>query len=94
MNVHGLCSRSTLVLLQTRDAVFEQLEKLFVYASMRKDEDTTNSTYQGMYDQAMQLYVRATTAISFIEPEILALPQEKLDPMTALSVVLRGEERP
>ena len=65
--------------LQARDAVFEQLEKLFVYASMRKDEDTTNSTYQGMYDQAMQLYIRATTAISFIEPEILALPQEKQD---------------
>lgn len=65
--------------LQARDAAFEQMEKLFVYASMRKDEDTTNSTYQGMYDQAMQLYVRATTAISFIEPEILALPQAKQD---------------
>lgn len=65
--------------LQARDAVFERLEKLFVYTSMRKDEDTTNSTYQGMYDQAMQLYVQATTAISFIEPEILALPQEKQD---------------
>ncbi len=65
--------------LQTRDAAFEQLEKLFVYASMRKDEDTTNSTYQGMYDQAMQLYVHVTTAVSFIEPEILALPQEKQD---------------
>lgn len=65
--------------LQARDAVFEKLEKLFVYTSMRKDEDTTNSTYQGMYDQAMQLYVQATTAISFIEPEILALPQEKQD---------------
>jgi oligoendopeptidase F len=45
---------------------------------MRKDEDTTNSTYQGMNDQAMQLYVHGTTAIAFIEPEILALPQEKL----------------
>jgi oligoendopeptidase F len=65
--------------LQARDAVFEKLEKLFVYTSMRKDEDTTNSTYQGMYDQAMQLYVQATTAISFIEPEILALPQKKQD---------------
>ena len=65
--------------LQARDAVFERLEKLFVYTSMRKDEDTTNSTYQGMYDQAMQLYVQATTAISFIEPEILALSQEKQD---------------
>lgn len=65
--------------LQARDAAFEQIEKLFVYASMHRDEDTTNSNYQGMYDQAMQLYVRATTAISFIEPEILALPQAKQD---------------
>jgi oligoendopeptidase F len=32
-----------------------------------------------MYDRAMQLYVHASTAASYIEPEILALPQEKLD---------------
>ncbi len=66
-------------ILQKRDALFEKLEALFVYASMRRDEDTTNSTYQGMYDRAMQLYVRAGTAASFIDPEILALPQEKQD---------------
>ena len=65
--------------LQKRDAAFEKLETLFVYSSMRRDEDTTNSTYQGMAERAMQLYVRTTTAISFIEPEILALPQEKQD---------------
>lgn len=65
--------------LQTRDAAFEQIEKLFVYASMRKDEDTTSGTYQALYDRAMQLYVRVTTATSFIEPEILALPQAKQD---------------
>src|SRR5437660_1742400 len=66
-------------LLQKRDAAFETLERLFVYASLRKDEDTTNNFYQGLYERGMQLYVRATTATSFIEPEILALPQEKLD---------------
>lgn len=65
--------------LQTRDQIFEKLERLFVYASMRKDEDTTNSKYQGMFDRAMQLYVRASTAASYIDPEILALPQEKLE---------------
>jgi oligoendopeptidase F len=65
--------------LQKRDEVFEQMEKLFVYASMRRDEDTTQGKYQGMFDRAMQLYVRLSTAISFIEPEILALPQETLD---------------
>jgi oligoendopeptidase F len=61
--------------LHARDVAFEEIEKLFVYASLRKDEDTTSSTYQAMYDRAMQIYVRATTATSFIEPELLALPQ-------------------
>ncbi|MGH2480660.1 MAG: oligoendopeptidase F, partial [Ktedonobacteraceae bacterium] len=71
--------KTLFTVLQARDEVFERLEKLYVYSSMRKDEDTTNSTYHGMQDQAMQVYVHATTAISFIEPEILALPQAKLD---------------
>jgi oligoendopeptidase F len=68
-----------LKVLQTRDEIFEALERLYVYASMRKDEDTTNGLYQGMADRATQLYVRATTAASYIEPELLALPQETLD---------------
>ena len=65
--------------LHERDKVYEQLETLFVYTSMRKDEDTTNSKYQGMYDRAMQLFVLVSTAFSFLEPEILALPQSTLD---------------
>src|SRR5947209_4476615 len=65
--------------LQKRDELFEELERLYVYASMHRDEDTTNGTYQAMADRAMQLLVHMTTAASFIEPEILALPQEKLD---------------
>jgi oligoendopeptidase F len=68
-----------LAVLQKRDDLFEKLETLFVYASMRKDEDTTNSTYLGMFDRAMQLYVHASTVASYIEPEILALPQTTLD---------------
>jgi len=71
--------QSLLNVLQQRDEVYEQLETLFVYTAMRKDEDTTNSKYQGMYDRAMQLFVRVSTAFSFIEPEILALPQSTLD---------------
>ncbi len=71
--------QALLRVLQKRDELFEQIERLFVYASMRRDEDTTNSLYQGMYDRAMQLYVHASTAASYIEPEILALPQDTLD---------------
>jgi oligoendopeptidase F len=65
--------------LQTRDEIYEPLEKLYVYSSMRKDEDTTNSKYLGMADRAMQLFVRTSTAAAFIEPEILALSPETLD---------------
>jgi oligoendopeptidase F len=65
-------------LLQKRDEIYQALERLYVYASMRKDEDTTNSLYQGMADRAMQLYVRTLTIGSFIEPEILALSPETI----------------
>lgn len=71
--------QALLAVLQKRDELLEELETLLVYASMRKDEDTTNSTYLGMFDRAMQLYVHASTVISYIEPEILALPQATLD---------------
>nr|HET6904265.1 oligoendopeptidase F [Ktedonobacteraceae bacterium] len=65
-------------LLQKRDEIYQALERLYVYASMRKDEDTTNSLYQGMADRATQLYVRTMTIASFIEPEILALSPETI----------------
>lgn len=71
--------QALLTVLQKRDNMALLLEKLYVYTSMRRDEDTTNGKYQAMADRAMQLVVRATTAISFIEPEILALSQETLD---------------
>src|SRR5437763_8232851 len=71
--------QALLKVLQTRDELFEELESLYVYASMRKDEDTTNSVYLGMFDRAMQLFVRASTVICYIEPEILALPPVTLD---------------
>ena len=71
--------QALLAVLRKRDELFEELWRLYVYASLRKDEDTTNSKYQGMADRAMQLRVHAATTASYIEPEILALPQTTLD---------------
>jgi oligoendopeptidase F len=68
-----------LCVLQKRDEIYETLEQLYIYALMRKDEDTTNSTYQGMFDRAAQLVVQTDMSAAFIEPEILALTQEQLD---------------
>jgi oligoendopeptidase F len=68
-----------LTVLRKRDELYEEAENLYVYASMRRDEDTTDGLYQGMADRIMQLVVRLSTAGAYIEPEILALDQETLD---------------
>lgn len=60
--------QALLAVLQKRDEIYEVLERLYSYASLRKDEDTTNGTYLGMADRAMQLFVRTSTASSYIEP--------------------------
>ena len=70
--------QALLKVLQKRDEIAEDLERLYTYASMRKDEDTTNSTYQGMANRATQLFVHTSTVASYIDPEILAIPQETL----------------
>lgn len=63
--------------LQMKDEIMLQLSRLISYASMRKDEDNTNSLYQGYADKAMRLAVEFGSAGAFLQPEILALdPQE------------------
>ncbi|MCE5188006.1 MAG: oligoendopeptidase F [Eubacteriales bacterium] len=54
------------------------IEKLYSYAHLRKDEDNGNTRYQGMTDRAIQLYVSAQAASSFVEPEILQIPEPTL----------------
>lgn len=53
-------------------------EQLSVYASMRKDEDNTNSTYQAFEDRAQSMITQFSSATSFIVPEITAMPAGKL----------------
>ncbi len=45
--------QALLGVLQKRDELFEKLETLLVYASMRRDEDTTNSKYQGIFNYCL-----------------------------------------
>ncbi len=47
--------QALLIVLRKRDELFEELGRLAAYAHMRRDEDTTRSTYQGMADRATQL---------------------------------------
>lgn len=59
--------------LQVRDEIMLQLSRLISYASMRRDEDNTDSRYQGYADRAMRIAVEFGSAGAFLQPEILAL---------------------
>lgn len=64
--------------LQLQDKLLERLGKLYTYAHMRYDQDTTNSFYQGLDDRIKNLYSQAGSALAFIVPEILAVDEEKI----------------
>ena len=62
------------VLLDTQ----RSLEKIYVYASMKNDQDQNNTTYQTLDARAMQLYSQYAQTVAFFEPELLAIPEETL----------------
>jgi oligoendopeptidase F len=65
--------------LQKQDEVTKKLGKLYTYAHMRYDQDTTNSFYQGLNDRASNLATQVSSTVSFAVPEILSLSEEALN---------------
>ncbi|MGN7398464.1 oligoendopeptidase F [Cytobacillus praedii] len=65
--------------LQYQDHLLERLSKLYTYAHMRYDQDTTNSFYQGMDDRIKGLYSQAASSLAYIVPELLAVEEEKIN---------------
>ena len=54
-----------------------QVEKLYVYAHMKNDQDTREAKYQEYYAKAMTLYSQLEQAFSFYEPEFMELSEEQ-----------------
>ncbi|MGN1029985.1 MAG: oligoendopeptidase F [Butyricicoccaceae bacterium] len=54
-------------------------DSLYGYAQRKSDEDTTVSLYQGMASKVISLMVACDSAGAFETPEILAIPDEKLE---------------
>lgn len=57
----------------------EQLGKLFTYAHMRHDQDTGNSYYAALQDQAYGLMSILEQKTAFVTPELLAMDPKVLD---------------
>jgi oligoendopeptidase F len=63
---------------QKQDHLLERISKLYTYAHMRYDQDTTNSLYQGYDDRIKNLYSQAASGLAYIVPEILSIDESKI----------------
>ena len=54
-----------------------RLEKLYVYAHMKNDQDTRVAKYQEYYAKAMALYSQLDQIFSFYEPEFMAITEDQ-----------------
>ncbi|MBQ4099672.1 MAG: oligoendopeptidase F [Clostridia bacterium] len=64
--------------LKELDKVDYDIEKLAVYAHMKKDLDTRDSNANALNSMVSSLFVKYASSLSFMTPELTALPDEKL----------------
>lgn len=68
-----------LKVLRLYEEMNQVFEKLYVYANQRCHEDTANAKYQQMSGEMQIMGTRLSQAASWLEPELLELPPEKLE---------------
>lgn len=67
--------------LKLQDELAQMLDKIYAYARLQQDADNTDQHLQALSGEAEGLAADFTSAISFIEPELLALGKEKVEAM-------------
>ena len=77
----GNSAENLLKMHETCDELNQIAEKVYVYANQRLHENTGNSYYQGLAGKAQMLLVQMSEASSYIEPELLGIPEETLKEM-------------
>lgn len=79
--------------LLARDAQLIILEKLYVYASMRKDQDTANDLYKGMHQRIRSLWIKFADVTSYMHPQILKIAKSKMKTWIAGNATLKLYQR-
>jgi oligoendopeptidase F len=64
--------------LKLRDDIGLQLYQIYRYASQRQDSDSTDAAGQALAERAGSIVAKLGAATAFIEPEILAIPEETI----------------
>lgn len=74
----GESSATLLKALRLQDEIGKKISRMYSFARMHRDEDNANPTYQALTDRAMSIYIQVESQQAFMMPEILAIPQERL----------------
>jgi len=74
----GESPENLLACLKHSEAMDMILGNLYVYAFLKKDEDTRVSAYQSLGGRAAQIYGMLSEAQAFILPEVISLGEEKV----------------
>lgn len=64
--------------LSLSDKADQLMEHVYVYANQKLHEDTSVGIYQDLADKATSIMMYLNSAVSFSTPEILAIPEEKI----------------
>ena len=78
--------------LELRESIMRDVSNLSAYARMRKDEDTTNQTYQALAARARSLAADASSAASYIEPELQELDDGEVEALIEENSALEAYE--
>jgi oligoendopeptidase F len=61
----------------------QTLERVRVYAVLRRDENLANSNALARYERSVAIAIEAGEALAFVEPELLGLPAQRFDELRA-----------
>jgi len=67
-----------LAVLELEEEVMRELSKVVSYANLRSAEDTRNQEFQALSARAQSLSAEASSAASYVEPELQALSREEV----------------
>ena len=67
-----------LAAFQKRDDIWRRLEKIYVYARMRRDENNAETKYQAMADQCNGVIAAVSASMAFFTPELLSASEETI----------------
>lgn len=76
-------SNDLLAITESYLALSRRLEKLYVYASMKNDQDTTVAKYQEYQAKATTIYAKFSEIFAFYEPELMQLSKEAFEDFVA-----------